>query len=108
MCCGCGGGSTYTGTPSPTASGRRRRTATRAPTPPGCTDTNNAARDNGGDGCTWGGYLAGGSNSQCGNYDDSDFAACTMCCGCGGGSVSSVSPASCTSARRRRTYTDRR
>ena len=47
-----------------------------------CSDTSYGATDDGGDACTW--YDS--NQSDCGNYDDTDFFANTMCCACGGGS----------------------
>ena len=67
MCCACGGGFEY-----------RSEYVLR------CNDQENAARDNGGDGCGW--YKASEKNKQaCGVYDDGDFDAKDMCCACGGG-----------------------
>ena len=55
--------------------------------PKACTDSNDGATDSYGDGCTW--YteeIRDNPNSgDCGRFDDSDFAALTMCCSCGGG-----------------------
>lgn len=61
MCCACGGG--------------------RASEEAICEDSAGYAKDVDGFGCGW--Y---NSNPQdCGHYDDSDFRANDMCCGCGGG-----------------------
>jgi len=50
-----------------------------------CADTDNGAKDNDGDGCTW--YTDNDANgNHCGKHDDGDFKAMTMCCRCGGGS----------------------
>lgn len=61
MCCGCGGGWANLAS---------------------CEDTDWYATDTYGDGCSW--YTGG---TGCGNYDDWDFDANSMCCGCGGGST---------------------
>lgn len=62
MCCACGGG---------------------------CFNTNGAALDSGLDGCTYyngsSSGPAGNTRSSCGIFDDSNFDASDMCCGCGGG-----------------------
>ena len=46
----------------------------------GCQDTDHGVFDTYGDNCTW--YY--GLTSGCGNYDDDDFTANTMCCACKG------------------------
>ena len=51
-----------------------------------CSPTDNGAVDAYGDGCAgWSGYIYGWGCS--GYYDDSDFSAVDMCCGCGGGII---------------------
>ena len=45
-----------------------------------CSDTNNGATDSYGDGCEY--YVD--NDDECGNYDDNDFTANTMCCACRG------------------------
>ena len=49
----------------------------------GCFDTNGIFTDSGGDYCTW--YDM--NSIACGNYDDNDFTASSVCCACGGGST---------------------
>ena len=49
--------------------------------PGDCSDTNNGATDSWGDGCS---YYSSGIGCS-GYFNDSDFTAETMCCGCGGG-----------------------
>ena len=44
-------------------------------------NTDNGARDSGGDDCTW--YTE--YSTSCGLFDDDDFIAAEMCAGCGGG-----------------------
>ena len=61
-------------TPAPTITGP---TATPTVT---CVDSDNGAVDPYGDNCTSAWYANYGST--CGNYDDSDFSACEMCCVC--------------------------
>ena len=66
-----------------------------------CYSTEGSARDNGGDSCSW--YSR--YSSSCGDYDDSNFRAYSMCCACGGGSRTSSScssHSSCSSS----TYCD--
>jgi len=46
-----------------------------------CTDTNNGATDEYGDGCWY--YIP--YPEDCGRYDDNDFVAASVCCACGGG-----------------------
>ena len=48
-----------------------------------CQSTNFGATDNGGDGCDW--YDVLNRSGTCGDYDDADFDAKSMCCACGGG-----------------------
>ena len=71
MCCVCSGGSggvsSYGGRPTVAEV---------------CFNTNHDATDNSYDGCEW--YST--RTSSCGDYDDDDFSAKEMCCGCGGGS----------------------
>ena len=45
-----------------------------------CTDTNNGATDEYGDGCWY--YIP--YPEDCGRYDDNDFVAASVCCACGG------------------------
>merc|ERR1711972_409313 len=50
-----------------------------------CSDADNGATDKDGDGCDW--YTTHDTNGDhCGQHDDSDFSALSMCCRCGGGS----------------------
>ena len=65
MCCACGGGESDTALVGL------------------CTDTNDGATDDHTYGCEE--YNSGWS--PCGDYDDGDFIASSMCCGCGGGST---------------------
>ena len=64
------------------------------PAPTFCISTDNGAQDTYNDGCLdWYGYIYGyssscGSAGVPGNYDDDDFTAFDMCCGCGGGMAS--------------------
>ena len=46
--------------------------------PLGCVDETNGATDDSGDGCDW--YI--GRLQWCGQYDDEDFKANSMCCAC--------------------------
>ena len=46
-----------------------------------CQDSNNGAVDSGGDGCGY--YESYPDACSTGTYDDDDFTASTMCCGCG-------------------------
>merc|ERR1719465_244146 len=62
MCCACGGGSTQAK----------------------CADLDNGRIDSHNDPCSW---YTGDNIAQCGNFDDDDFTARTMCCACGGGSM---------------------
>ena len=68
LCCACGGGSTAD-----------QQT---------CEDTNGDALDDDGFGCNW--YA--NSPEDCGNFDNSDFVAAEMCCGCGGGKRNDFDP----------------
>ena len=48
-----------------------------------CTDTDNGATDSSGMPCTdYVAYVEGGAAFICGEYDDDDFFANTMCCAC--------------------------
>ena len=49
--------------------------------PDACFDTSEGTTDSWGDGCEWYENNSGG----CSIYDDSDFMASEMCCGCNGG-----------------------
>ena len=49
----------------------------------GCVDTDNGKTDSTGDGCEHYEH----NPSICGRYDDIDFTARLLCCGCGGGST---------------------
>ena len=72
-CCVCGGGELIVvDTPTPE----------EEPLEIVCTDTN-AGMDSGNDGCSWYSMYP----EYCGNYDDEDFTASSMCCSCGGGST---------------------
>lgn len=51
----------------------------------GCKDTNIDATDSYGDDCKW--YVV---DTFCGQFDDSDFEANELCCGCGGGCYDSA------------------
>jgi hypothetical protein len=66
MCCACGGGSS-----TPVRFSME------------CQSTNFEATDNGNDGCDW--YERRNRSERCGDYDDADFDANSMCCACGGG-----------------------
>ena len=46
-----------------------------------CEDTDQGVYDRFGDSCLWYYWNA----NECGSYDDDDFTANTMCCGCNGG-----------------------
>merc|ERR1711981_1030878 len=48
-----------------------------------CSDTNYGKTDSTGNGCDW--YDE--NMISCGEHDDSDFAAFSLCCGCGGGKI---------------------
>jgi len=43
-----------------------------------CINTDNGATDDGGDSCDW----YDDNSNRCGDYDDDDFTADTMCCAC--------------------------
>jgi len=49
----------------------------------GCVDSDKGLTDNGGDTCEW--YNK--NVDKCGRFDDEDFTANNMCCGCGGGMI---------------------
>lgn len=66
-CCGCGGG----------------QTVTVAAAEAVCEDTEGGARDSGNDSCSWYEMYP----HRCGDYDDEDFTASSMCCTCSGGSL---------------------
>ena len=97
-CCGCGGGIQEQQWASPGSPG----VVLTPPPPPAvlpptptpsaageCTNTNGAATDPYGDGCS--AYAA--SPSWCGGYDDLDFNSNQMCCACGGGATDATGPA---------------
>ena len=77
MCCACGGGAGSGSSGSSSSGGNS------------CVSTEGNGRDSGGDSCTW----YSGRSSACGNYDDSDFIADQMCCGCSGGAQSASASA---------------
>ncbi|GMH97497.1 hypothetical protein TrVE_jg7227 [Triparma verrucosa] len=56
-----------------------------------CKDTANGARDNVYDPCS---FYEGEGVAYCGGYDDADFDANMMCCGCGGGEQVEITPPS--------------
>jgi hypothetical protein len=69
MCCACGGGSTAAQST--------------------CEDTAGEAIDSDGFGCIW----YDNNPDDCGAYDDDDFVAADVCCGCGGGDRDDFDPA---------------
>jgi len=55
----------------------------------GCANTDNGAKDSGGDGCATYVPVAKAVKEWCGVYDDADFKSKEMCCSCGGGNKAS-------------------
>lgn len=71
LCCSCGGGSTAD-----------QQT---------CEDTAGDNLDDDGFGCNW--YNTNPEDCESGEFDNSDFVAADMCCGCGGGKRNDFDPA---------------
>ena len=76
MCCVCGGGADATPSAAPT---------TLTPGPTACHDLDGDATDPYGGGC-----VSYTEPAWCESYDDVDFSSGTMCCACGGGSITAV------------------
>ena len=82
-CCVCGGGAEIAvPAQAPEDAASTGSTPEEEPLEIVCLDTAGEALDSGSDGCSWYSMYA----DYCGSYDDEDFTASAMCCGCGGGS----------------------